>query len=214
MDKQSPELDKPKQGFSTLARVLVAVFVVIIVVQVLFSITMHIPAAATLSKFEDTSKGDLTIKVTGYQWRWHYEYLDSGINFFSASSERHEELRLLNPKPISPQNENELINNDVDNVLLVPSGRKVRMLITSNDVIHSWWVPDFGVKKDAIPGYINEIWINVNEGKEGVYRGECAELCGIGHSYMPIVVKVTTSTEFDRWLASKGRVDEQATESM
>jgi cytochrome c oxidase subunit 2 len=164
-------------------------------------VAMAIPATKVLIKMEDTTMSDLTIKITGYQWKWGYEYLDSGINFFSTLATPREQIDQF-ADYAEPQGENYLL--EVDNMVVVPSGRKVRALITANDVIHAWWIPAFGTKKDAIPGYINELWFRVDEGKEGIYRGRCAELCGKDHAFMPIVVKVVTGAEFDGWVASGG----------
>ena len=182
-----------------------SVEVVWTIVPFLILVVMAIPATIVLIKMEDTTKSDLTIKITGYQWKWGYEYLDSGINFFSTLSTPREQIDQFDKETAQPQGENYLL--ETDNVVVVPSGRKVRALITANDVIHAWWIPAFGVKKDAIPGYINELWFNVKEGEEGIYRGQCAELCGKDHAYMPIVVKVVTGAEFDNWVAAGGNFD-------
>jgi len=165
-------------------------------------VAMAIPATQVLIKMEDTTKSDLTIKITGYQWKWGYEYLDSGINFYSTLATPRTEIDQFDAEQAIELSENYLL--EVDNHLVVPSGRKVRALITANDVIHAWWIPAFGTKKDAIPGYINELWFNVDEGKEGIYRGQCAELCGKDHAFMPIVVEVVTAAEFDQWVAAGG----------
>ena len=172
------------------------------VIPFLILVVMAIPATFVLIKMEDTTKSDLTIKITGYQWKWGYEYLDSGIQFYSTLSTPRAQIDQFDKDNAEPQGENYLL--EVDNELVVPSGRKVRALITANDVIHAWWIPAFGTKKDAIPGYINELWFNVDVGKEGYYRGQCAELCGKDHAYMPIVVRVVTGDEFDNWVASGG----------
>lgn len=164
---------------------------------------MAIPATKVLIDMEDTTKSDLTIKITGYQWKWGYEYLDSGISFYSSLATPRSQIDQFDKENAEPQGENYLL--ETDNKLVVPSGRKVRALITANDVIHAWWIPAFGVKKDAIPGYINELWFNVDVGKEGIYRGQCAELCGKDHAFMPIVVEVVTADEFERWVASGGK---------
>ena len=168
-------------------------------------VVMAVPATQVLIKMEDTTKSDLTIKITGYQWKWGYEYLDSDISFYATLSTPREQIDQFDPATAQPQGENYLL--ETDNMLVVPSGRKVRALITANDVIHAWWVPAFGTKKDAIPGYINELWFNVDEGKEGIYRGQCAELCGKDHAFMPIVVKVVSGAEFDEWVAAGGSFD-------
>jgi len=172
------------------------------IIPFLILVVMAIPATQVLIKMEDTTKSDLTIKITGYQWKWGYEYLGSDIEFFSTLTTPREQIDQFDKANAQPQGENYLL--EVDNYLVVPSGRKVRALITANDVIHAWWIPAFGTKKDAIPGYINELWFNVDEGKEGLYRGQCAELCGKDHAFMPIVVKVVSGAEFDSWLASGG----------
>lgn len=175
------------------------------VIPFIILVAMAVPATKVLIKMEDTTKSDLTIKITGYQWKWGYDYLDSGISFYSTLSTPREQIDQFNEETAIPQGENYLL--ETDNMVVVPSGRKVRALITANDVIHAWWIPAFGTKKDAIPGYINELWFNVDEGKEGIYRGQCAELCGKDHAYMPIVVKVVTGDEFDAWVAAGGQFD-------
>ncbi|CAM4475320.1 cytochrome c oxidase subunit II [Pseudoalteromonas maricaloris] len=157
----------------------------------LILIGMAIPATKTLIAMEDTSKADLTIKVTGSQWKWHYEYMGYDVEFYSLLSTPKDEISDLKEK-----NENYLL--EVDKHLVIPTDRKVRFLMTSDDVIHSWWVPDFAVKKDANPGFINEAWTKVND--EGIYRGQCAELCGKDHGFMPVVVEAVSPDKFDSWL--------------
>jgi len=178
------------------------------VIPFLILVVMAIPATQVLIKMEDTTKSELTIKITGYQWKWGYEYLGTDVEFFSTLATPREQIDQFDTANAQPPGENYLL--EVDNYLVVPSGRKVRALITANDVIHAWWIPAFGTKKDAIPGYINELWFNVDEGKEGLYRGQCAELCGKDHAFMPIVVKVVTGAEFDSWLASGGKGFDEA----
>ena len=156
-------------------------------------IAMAVPASQTLIKMEHTIDADMTIKVTGYQWLWEYEYMDEDISFFSALTTSREEIYNRKAK-----NKNYLL--EVDNELVLPIGKKVRFLITSNDVLHAWWVPDFAVKKDAVPGYINEAWTKIE--KPGVYRGQCAELCGRDHGFMPIVVRAVTPEEYTQWVSS------------
>jgi len=169
------------------------------VIPVLILVAMAVPAARTLVKIDDTSNSDITVKATGYQWKWQYEYVDEGVSFFSALASASNEARQLD-SGVSPFTvDNYLL--DVDNPLVVPVGKKVRMLITSADVIHSWWVPDFAIKKDAIPGYINEMWFTAT--KEGVFRGQCVELCGRDHGFMPIVVVVMPQAGYDKWLAAQ-----------
>ncbi len=184
-----------------------SVEVVWTVIPFLILVVMAVPATQVLIKMEDTTKSDLTIKITGYQWKWGYDYLglDQDISFYSTLSTPREQIDQFNKETAVPPGENYLL--ETDNVLVVPSGRKVRALITANDVIHAWWIPAFGTKKDAIPGYINELWFNVDVGKEGIYRGQCAELCGKDHAFMPIVVKVVTGAEFDAWVAAGGSFD-------
>jgi len=169
------------------------------VIPVVILVAMAVPAAKTLVKIDDTRGSELTVKVTGYQWKWQYEYVDQGVSFFSTLARTSDEARQLD-SGIAPESvDNYLL--EVDNPLVVPQGKKVRVLITANDVIHAWWVPDFGIKKDAIPGYINEMWFRADE--PGVYRGQCAELCGRDHGFMPVVVEVKTQAEFDAWLEAQ-----------
>lgn len=166
------------------------------------------PATKVMLKIYDTEDADLDIMITGYQWKWSYEYLqDSGENvrFFSNLATSPDAIYGRAPKP-----ENYLL--EVDNPLVIPAGKKVRLLLTANDVIHSWWVPDLGVKKDAIPGFVNEAWTRVE--REGIYRGQCAELCGKDHGFMPIVVKVTSEEDFSAWLAAKQQESAELKELM
>ncbi|MGA7802373.1 MAG: cytochrome c oxidase subunit II [Gammaproteobacteria bacterium] len=164
------------------------------VVPFVILIAMAIPATRTLVAMEDVSNADMTIKITGYQWKWRYDYLNSGIGFFSTLSTPKAEI--YNEKP---KDANYLL--EVDHPLVVPINKKIRMLTTAGDVIHSWWVPDLGAKKDAIPGYINEFWIKID--KPGVYRGQCAELCGKDHGFMPIVVVAKTEKDYEQWVAQQ-----------
>jgi cytochrome c oxidase subunit 2 len=169
------------------------------VIPVVILVAMAVPAAKTLVKIDDTRGSELTVKVTGYQWKWQYEYVDQGVSFFSTLARTSDEARQLDSGIAPASVDNYLL--EVDNPLVVPQGKKVRVLITANDVIHAWWVPDFGIKKDAIPGYINEMWFRADE--PGVYRGQCAELCGRDHGFMPVVVEVKTQAEFDAWLEAQ-----------
>lgn len=162
-------------------------------------VAMAVPAARTLVKIYDMRGSELTVKVTGYQWKWQYEYVDHGVSFFSTIARSSDAARQLRSGVAPGSVEHYLL--EVDHPLVVPQGRKVRVLITANDVIHSWWVPDFGMKKDAIPGFINEIWFRADEA--GVFRGQCAELCGRDHGFMPVVVEVKPQAEFDAWLAEQ-----------
>ena len=168
------------------------------IIPVLILIAMALPSVEKLVKIEDTSGSGLTIKITGYQWQWHYEYLGSDVSFFSRLA-RTSDLARQKDSGIDPDSvDNYLL--EVDKPLVVPTGTKIRILLTANDVIHAWWVPDFGMKRDAIPGFINEMWISVDEDKPGTYRGQCAELCGADHGFMPIVVVAKPKPEFDAWL--------------
>jgi cytochrome c oxidase subunit 2 len=161
----------------------------------LILVGMAIPSTATLLKMEDTrSEADLVIKVTGYQWKWKYEYLEQDVSFFSSLSTPRDQIENKAGK-----GQDYLL--EVDNPIVVPVGKKVRFLITANDVIHAWWVPQLGVKKDAIPGFINETWTRVDE--PGTYRGQCAELCGKDHGFMPIVVKAVDDAEFTKWVSTR-----------
>ena len=166
------------------------------IVPLVVLVLIAIPATKTLLKIEDASNPDITIKVTGWQWKWQYEYLDEGVNFFSNLDAKSEEARQRNSGIDVRTVEHYLL--DVDNPIVIPVGKKVRFLATANDVIHSWWVPALGMKRDAIPGYINEFWTRVDE--PGVYRGQCAELCGKDHGFMPIVVKAVSDSEYESWV--------------
>ena len=167
-------------------------------IPTLILIGMAIPSVEKLIKIEDTSGSALTIKITGYQWQWHYEYLGSGVSFFSRLA-RSSDLARQKGSGIDPGTVEHYLR-DVDQPMVVPTGTKIRLLLTANDVIHAWWVPDFGMKRDAIPGFINELWISVDEDKPGTYRGQCAELCGADHGFMPVVVVAVPKAEFDAWL--------------
>ena len=166
------------------------------VVPLVVLVLIAIPATKTLLHIEDASNPDITIKVTGWQWKWQYEYLDEGINFFSNLDAKSNEARQRNSGVDVRTVEHYLL--DVDNPIVIPVGKKVRFLATANDVIHSWWVPALGMKRDAIPGYINEFWTRVDE--PGVYRGQCAELCGKDHGFMPIVVNAVSESEYQSWV--------------
>lgn len=173
------------------------------VVPFIILILMAIPAAKTLIAMEDTSEPDLTVVVTGSQWKWHYRYMDRDVEFYSLMATQREQIENKFEKGT-----NYLL--EVDRPLVIPTGQKVRFLITSDDVIHSWWVPDFAVKKDANPGFINESWAKVNE--PGVYRGQCAELCGKDHGFMPVVVIAKEPAEFDAWINEQEEAARQAKE--
>jgi cytochrome c oxidase subunit 2 len=180
-------------------------------VPVIILIAMAVPAAKTLVEIEDTTKTELTIKVTGFQWGWQYDYLDDGVAFYShldrKSNKARELLSGIDPNSV----EHYLLN--VDHPLVVPVDTKVRLLVTGADVIHSWWVPDFGVKKDAIPGFVNEAWFRVDADKAGLYRGQCAELCGRDHGFMPIVVDARSKADFAAWLKNTAAQQKQTAQA-
>jgi cytochrome c oxidase subunit 2 len=178
------------------------------VIPVVILVVLAIPATRTLIKQEDATGTQLTIKITGYQWKWQYEYLDKGVSYFSTLSRNSDAARQLG-SGIDPDSvPNYLLS--VDNPLVVPVGTKVRLLLTAQDAIHAWWVPEFAVKKDAIPGFVNEAWFEVDADKPGTYRGQCAELCGRDHGFMPIVVVAKTRDEFEAWLKSQQTSQKQA----
>ncbi len=176
------------------------------IIPVIILVVMAIPAARTVVKMEDYSKPDMSIRITGYQWKWHYDYVGKNISFFSTLAASSNAAARLH-SGIDPNSVPHYLL-DVDRPLVVPTGEKIRLLITSNDVIHSWWVPDFGGKTDAIPGYVNEMWIKVD--KPGTYRGQCAELCGRGHGFMPIVVIAKKPHDFQAWVKAQQGGDTQA----
>jgi cytochrome c oxidase subunit 2 len=160
------------------------------VVPFLILVGMAIPSTATLLEMEDVSKSDLTVRVTGYQWKWKYDYPDQDVGFFSSLATPRDQIANKEKK-----GEHYLL--EVDNPLVLPVGKKVRLVVTANDVLHAWWVPALGVKKDAIPGFINELWTKIEE--PGTYRGQCAELCGKDHGFMPIVVQAVSQEDFEKW---------------
>ncbi|WP_331351661.1 cytochrome c oxidase subunit II [Cellvibrio sp. UBA7671] len=164
-------------------------------------VVMAIPASKTLIAMEDASKADLTVLVTGSQWKWHYKYMEYPIEYYSMLATPRDQIDNLAEKT-------ELYLRDVDKPLVLPTGKKIRFLVTADDVIHAWWVPAFAIKKDANPGFINETWTKVD--KPGIYRGQCAELCGKDHGFMPVVVDVRTPEEFDRWAAEQVELQAQA----
>ena len=164
------------------------------VVPFLILIAMAVPASKTLTEIYDDEEGEINIQVVGYQWKWEYKYLEDDINFFSNLSTDQDEIYNLVPK-----GENYLL--EVDEPLIIPVDTRVRFLITANDVIHSWWVPDFAIKQDAIPGFINTAWTRAEE--TGIYRGNCTELCGKNHGFMPVVVKVVEKDEYSDWVLAK-----------
>ncbi len=164
------------------------------VIPFIIVIIMALPATRTVVAMKDTSNADLTVKVTGYQWKWGYDYIQDGFGFYSNLK-----TPLAQIENREPKGENYLL--EVDNPLVVPVDAKVRLLITADDVLHAWWVPAFGVKQDAIPGFVRDTWFKAE--KPGVYRGQCAELCGKEHGFMPIVVEVKTKADYATWLAAQ-----------
>jgi len=167
------------------------------VVPFFILIAMAFPATSTLLEIYDNDDADMDIVVTGFQWKWKYEYLNEdgeNVSFFSN-------LRTPQSEIYNSENKGEHYLLEVDEPLVLPADTKVRFLVTANDVIHSWWVPQLAVKKDAIPGFINEAWTRTDV--EGVYRGQCAELCGKDHGFMPIVVNVVSQDEYQQWLGEK-----------
>jgi cytochrome c oxidase subunit II len=170
------------------------------VIPCVILVAMAVPSAETLVRLEDTRNSELTIKITGYQWQWRYEFIDQGVSFFSMLDRESNAARQPGSKTSPFDVENYLL--EVNHHLVVPVDTKIRLLVTAADVIHSWWMPDFGVKKDAIPGFVNETWFKATE--TGTYRGQCAELCGMDHGFMPIVVDVVSRDDFAEWLTEKG----------
>ena len=155
---------------------------------------MAIPSTSVMIKAYDDTEGDINIMVTGYQWKWQYKYLEDGVSFFSNLATSQEEIDNALPK-------GEFYLSEVDEPLVIPINKRIRFLITGNDVIHSWWVPDFAVKQDAVPGFINTAWTNVP--KPGIYRGACTELCGLKHAFMPVVVRAVEQEEYEAWIVEK-----------
>lgn len=164
------------------------------IVPTIILIVMAVPSTKVLLNLYDTSSADLDIKVTGLQWKWQYEYLGQDVSFLSELSTPESAIYNTSPK-------SQFYLQEVSEPLVVPVGKKIRFLITGKDVIHSWWVPDLAVKRDAIPGFVNETWARIE--RPGVYRGACAELCGQGHAFMPIVVNAVPEAEYNTWLADK-----------
>ncbi len=169
------------------------------IIPTVILIGMAIPATKTMLEMDDVQEADMSIKVTGWQWKWEYEYLDNGIHFFSSLDEASNKARQLG-SDIDPKTvKNYLL--DVDNPLVVPINTKIRFLFTAADVIHSWWVPELGWKKDANPGFINEAWTYIE--KPGTYRGQCTELCGKDHAFMPVVVIAMEKEDYKKWVEDK-----------
>ncbi|MEK9932826.1 MAG: cytochrome c oxidase subunit II [Methylophilaceae bacterium] len=166
-------------------------------IPIIIIISLAVPATKLLIAMHDTSGSQVTLKATGHQWKWQYDYLDEGLTLFSNLDQKSQDIRQLK-SGLNPQDhENYLL--DVDQPIVLPINTKVRILTTSNDVNHAWWVPDLGWKRDAIPGFTNDNWAIIE--KEGTYRGQCAELCGKDHGFMPIVVKAVPMDEYKVWVA-------------
>ena len=191
--KHRKSLDYPAANFhhSTTVEIIWTIIPIFILVG------MAYPATKTIIAMKDTSSPDITIKATGYQWKWGYDYLTGegeGISFLS---------NLATPKAqienAAPKGENYLL--EVDNRVVVPVGKKVRVLLTANDVIHAWWVPALGVKQDAIPGFIRDVWFTAD--RPGTYRGQCAELCGKEHGFMPIIVEAVEPAKYTQWVSEQ-----------
>jgi cytochrome c oxidase subunit II len=162
------------------------------VVPIIILVVMVIPATRVLYQMYDTGKPEMTVTITGYQWLWQYEYQGENVKFTSRLDRQSDVTRRIG-SGIDPNTQpNYLI--DVDNRLILPTDTKIRFLMTADDVIHAWWVPDFAIKQDAIPGFINEAWTRIDE--PGIYRGQCAELCGKDHGFMPIVVEAVPKAKF------------------
>lgn len=173
------------------------------IIPLIILVVMAIPATQTLIDMYDAEDAEIDIQVTGYQWKWRYTYLNEDVDFFSILSTPQEQIDNTEAK-----GENYLL--EVDNPLVVPIDTKIRFLLTAKDVIHSWWVPDLAVKKDTIPGFINESWAVID--KPGIYRGQCTELCGKGHGFMPIVVKAVSKDEYKIWITEQATLQAAARE--
>jgi len=170
------------------------------VVPFMIVIAMALPATKTVVAMKDTSSADITVKATGYQWKWGYEYLDGkakGINFLSNMTTPYDQIE-------GNAEKSNTYLMEVDNELVVPAGKKVRVVLTADDVIHSFFVPELGVKQDAIPGFLRDAWFRTD--KVGTYRGQCAELCGQNHAFMPIVVRVVSPEDYEKWIAEQQKV--------
>lgn len=164
------------------------------IIPFLILLGLAFPATRTLIKLDDTERAEVTVKIVGSQWKWEYFYLDEGVHFYSNLATPYKAIENKEKK-----GENYLL--EVDNEIVLPTHKKIRFLVTATDVIHSWWIPELGVKRDAIPGFMHEAWARIE--KEGVYRGQCTELCGIGHGFMPIVVRAVPEEEYKVWVAQQ-----------
>jgi cytochrome c oxidase subunit 2 len=167
------------------------------VIPMLIIAAILVPSIRVLIDMDDFDSADVTVKITGHQWKWQYEYLEHGVGFFSTLSTPMAQV-------VGVEDKDEWYLLEVDEPLVLPTDRKVRFVVTSNDVIHAWWVPELGIKRDAVPGYIFEAWARIEQ--PGIYRGQCAELCGVNHGFMPIVVKAVSPEAFDTWIAGRAMV--------
>ena len=170
------------------------------IIPFLILVGLAVPATRVLIRMDDTRQSEVTVKIVGYQWRWQYEYLDQGISYFSTLSTPYAQIQ-------NKEKKNEWYLLEVDKPLVLPVNKKIRFLVTSNDVVHSWWVPELGIKRDAIPGFMYEAWATIE--KAGTYRGQCAELCGVNHGFMPIVVEAVSQEDFDKWVASQAQAQDK-----
>ena len=174
-------------------------------IPMLIIVGMAWPATQVILDYKDTASPDITVKVTGYQWKWSYDYLEEGVSFYSQLSTAPEEIGgkyYGSDTPANPQSENYLL--EVDNEMVVPVGKRIRLLLTAADVIHSWWVPQLGVKQDTIPGVVRDAWFQAD--RPGIFRGQCAELCGKNHAFMPIVVRAVSEEDYIAWIEEQGGV--------
>jgi cytochrome c oxidase subunit 2 len=159
-------------------------------------VAMAVPATRTVLEMKDAGNADMTVKVTGYQWKWEYDYLKDGIRFFSNLKTPHDQIGSPDAPATAQKNPDYLL--EVDNPLVVPAGKKIRLLVTANDVIHGWYVPQLGVNQYGIPGFIKDSWINVD--KPGIYKGQCSQICGKEHGYMPITVVAKNEADYKTWV--------------
>lgn len=181
-------------------------------IPIVILIAMAVPATSTLINMEDNDNSEVTIQITGSQWKWHYKYFDQNIEYYSVLSTPREQYENQNGSFAgngAQKGEDYLL--EVDKPLVIPANKKVRFLMTSDDVIHSWWVPAFAIKQDANPGFINEAWTNVDE--PGIYRGQCAELCGKDHGFMPIVVEVKSVEDYEAWVIEQNALTAKAADA-
>lgn len=179
------------------------------IVPTIIIISLAVPATGLLIRMDDTSEAKITIKATGIQWKWKYDYLDEDITLYSSLDAKSQEVAQRDSGQNPMEHENYLL--DVDEPLVVPVNTKLRILTTAEDVIHAWWVPELGWKRDAIPGFINDNWAIIEE--PGTYRGNCTEICGKGHGYMPIVVKAVSMQEYEAWVDDRKALKLAALES-